>query len=121
MNTLAIVIGLAVLVTLATARSYSSNQGSWDGLNNGWNSGRLTNRWNSGRFTGGWNSGHLGGGLIGGHRRYRRAAVAYGSVDPYRNSHLNSGFGRLNTWSINSGRRSNLGWGSGLRLSQRGY
>lgn len=69
MNILSIVIGLAVLVTLATARSYRSNQGSWDSLNNGWNSGRLTNRWNNGQLTGSWNSGHLGGGLIGGHRR----------------------------------------------------
>ncbi|XP_071166165.1 uncharacterized protein [Mytilus edulis] len=119
MNTLAIVVGLAVLVTLASARSYSSNRGSWDGLNNGWNNGRLSNSWNSGRLTGGWNSGHLGGGLIGGHRRYRRAAVGYRSVDPY--SHLNSGFGRLNTWGINSGRRSNLGWRSGSRWSQLGY
>ncbi|XP_076101120.1 uncharacterized protein LOC143070900 [Mytilus galloprovincialis] len=119
MNTLAIAIGLAVLVSLASARSYRSNQGLWDGLSNGWNSGRLNDRWNSGRLTGGWNSGHLGGGLIGGHRRYRRAAVGYGPVDTY--SHLNSGLGRLNTWGISSGRRSNLGWRTGSRWSQRGY
>ncbi|XP_052102771.1 uncharacterized protein LOC127736226 isoform X2 [Mytilus californianus] len=120
MNTLAIVIVLAVMVTLATARGYDTynrNQRSWDlqgsrGLNNGWNSGHLT---------GSWNSGHLIGGLNGGGRRYRRAATGYGSFDPYRSSHLDSGLGRLNRWGINSGKRSNLGWRSNSRWNQQGY
>lgn len=65
MNTLAVVVLFAVMVTLATANTYNRNQRSWGsrGLNNGWSSGRLTNGWNSG-----WNGGRLSGGLNGGYR-----------------------------------------------------
>ncbi|XP_063431618.1 uncharacterized protein LOC134714313 [Mytilus trossulus] len=106
MNTLTFVVIFAVLVTLATANSY--NRGSWDThgsrvLGSRWNSRQLSNGWNSG-----WNSRRLSGGLNGGYRRHKRAAT----YDSYRSSHLNSGVGHLNTWGINSGRRSNLGWGS---------
>ncbi|XP_052102762.1 uncharacterized protein LOC127736219 isoform X1 [Mytilus californianus] len=124
MNTLTVVILFAVMVTLATARGYDTynrNQRSWDllgsrGLNNGWNSRNLNNGWNSG-----WNGGHLTGGINGGYRRHKRAATGYGSYDPYRSSHFDSGLGRLDRWGTNSGRRSNLGWRSNSRWSQLGY
>ncbi|XP_076101119.1 uncharacterized protein LOC143070898 [Mytilus galloprovincialis] len=121
MNTLAFVVMLALLVTLATANSY--NQRSWGSrgsrvLGSRWNSRQLNNGWNSG-----WNGGHLSRGLNGGYRRHKRAAT----YDPYRSSHFDSGLGRFDRWGINSGRRSNLGlrsnlgWRSNSGLSLRGY
>ncbi|CAG2235769.1 unnamed protein product [Mytilus edulis] len=94
MNMLPIIIGLAAVVTLGSARVYQSNTlpstrrsvglrgsrltGDWNnehinsGLNDGhlsgrWNDGHLSGRWNDGQLTGRLNDGHLTGRLNDGH------------------------------------------------------
>ncbi|VDI60546.1 Hypothetical predicted protein [Mytilus galloprovincialis] len=94
MNMIPIIIGLAAVVTLGSARVYQSNTlpstrrsvglrgsrltGDWNnehinsGLNDGhlsgrWNDGHLTGRWNDGQLTGRLNDGHLSGRLNDGH------------------------------------------------------
>ncbi|VDI60544.1 Hypothetical predicted protein [Mytilus galloprovincialis] len=94
MNMLPIIIGLAAVVSLGSARVYNSNtlpstrrslglrgsrlNGDWNnehrnsGLSDGqltgrWNDGQLTGRWNDGQLTGRLNNGHLNGRLNDGH------------------------------------------------------
>ncbi|XP_071166170.1 uncharacterized transmembrane protein DDB_G0289901-like [Mytilus edulis] len=94
MNMLPIIIGLAAVVSLGSARVYNSNtlpstrrslglrgsrlNGDWNnehrnsGLSDGqltgrWNDGQLTGRWNDGQLTGRLNDGHLNGRLNDGH------------------------------------------------------
>ncbi|XP_063431624.1 uncharacterized protein LOC134714317 [Mytilus trossulus] len=111
MNTLVFAVMLAVLVVSATANSYTQRSQGSRVLGSRWNSRQLNNGWNSG-----WNSGRLSGGLNGGYRRHKRAAT----YDSYRSSHLDSGLGLFDRWGLNSGRRSNLGWGSYSRWGQQG-
>ncbi|CAG2235770.1 unnamed protein product [Mytilus edulis] len=85
MNMLPIIIGLAAVVTLGSARVYNSNtlpstrrslglrgsrlNGDWNNehRNSGLNDGQLTGRWNDGQLSGSWNDGQLTGRLNDGH------------------------------------------------------
>ncbi|OPL32842.1 hypothetical protein AM593_00175, partial [Mytilus galloprovincialis] len=122
MNILTIIIGLAAVVTLGSARVYQSNtlpstrrsvglrgsrlNGDWNNehLNSGLNDGQLTGRWNDGQLSGRLNDGHLS-------RRWNDGHLTGRLNDGQLNGRWNDGqlTGRLNrghqNGALDSGKR----------------